>query len=101
MKITEIRVTLGYTYQIEQYHPIRGEFSVLASVDAKDDLESVKADLQEFATVGLLNNLDELAGIHKGISVSGELEPGSLSADFVVMKEKQAEEAEDDEDWMS
>lgn len=104
MKITEIRVMVGYTFQIEQYHPIKGEYSVLSTVADGDDIESVKADLKEFAVINLLDVLDELSGVHRGIADSGTLEPGSLSADFVTFKEKEADEAaseDDDGEWMT
>lgn len=101
MKVKEVRVTVGYTFSIEQYHPIKGEYSMVVELGDEDELESVQEEARAMAVCKLLDVLDDVSGVHKGIAQTGDLEPGSLRTDWEAVVDKKAEEAADDDDWMA
>lgn len=86
MKIKELGMSVSYTFQPEAFHSIRGEASMLVSLEDGDDIEAVKEGMREDLRVDLLKSL---AGVEK---VHVAIHQGNDPMDLI-------EADNEDEDW--
>jgi len=68
MKVKELGMSIGYTYQPEPYHSIKGEMSVLVTVEEGDDIEVIKQEMESTLHQDLLKNLAGVTVIHGKLS---------------------------------
>lgn len=93
MKIKEVGMSVSYTFQPEPFHSIRGEASVLVSIDDDDDVELVKEGLRDGLRTDLLKSL---AGVEK---VHVAIHQGSDPMDLIELDQDLSTEEEDWSDW--
>ena len=71
MKVKELGYSVAYTYQPAPYHAIKGEASVLVSLEEDDKEEDVKEYLKNILMEDLVRNLAGLDQIHHKIYAEG------------------------------
>ncbi len=95
-KVKEIRIGVAYTVCPKPFHPIRGEYSVVADVAPGETLEGAEEHLLQVVTEGLLRTIDNVVAVHNGVE-SGTAELGQLTSGSYSTEDSNV--LSDEDDW--
>lgn len=93
MKVKTVTIGMAYTFQIEQYHPIRGEYSLEVELTDDETLEDVEEMVRSQVKEGLKEALGEVAEIHNNLS-------SGLVEEVLGLEDDNGSLEEDDDDDM-
>jgi oxalate decarboxylase/phosphoglucose isomerase-like protein (cupin superfamily) len=110
MKYKEITLGLGYTYQPEAYHSIKGEAHITVSIEEGDDIDVVETLIQKETQLLLIANLAGVQMTHNDINkgrtplqllaaMAEDAEDGTFPNTDSDLFEVSPEEDDEDDQW--